>query len=79
MCRVRDWIVYFEFISAGNNVSTTKVYNQDDQHINIRAKFDELNKTHDVTNERQVRDLFKDSGGDSGWRVNLQDTKTKYV
>ena len=35
----------------------TKLYDQDDQHTDIRTKFDQLKKTHDntITSEQQVR------------------------
>ena len=40
MCCIRDWNVYFEFISAVNNISTTKLHDEDDQQTNIRTKLE---------------------------------------
>ena len=35
------------FFSAGQDISTTELYNKDNQHTNIRTKLDQLKKACD--------------------------------
>ena len=51
VCCIKDGNVYFECISAGNNLSTTKFYDQDNQHTNIRTNL----KKHMTIIRRKTR------------------------
>ena len=71
VCCIKDGNVYFECISAGNNLSTTKFYDQDNQHTNIRTN---LKKHMTIKNERHIKTpIYRQRWRD--WTESILDTK----